>query len=67
MANGEEPSTEELRLSQARREAGERQEAEAADLEDEAKQHARRAEKSEYLKEKLEERAESEREAAEED
>ena len=63
MGKPDEPSTEELRLDQARREIGERNQAESAEQDDEAKQHARRAQKSEYLKEKLEERAEAERKA----
>lgn len=59
----EDPTTQELRLDQLRREAAERERAgEAADS-DEAEQHDRRAEKSRYLREKLEERAEAERAA----
>jgi hypothetical protein len=58
----EEPDTEELRSEQARKAADERAQARRADTDDEAEEHARRAQKSEYLKEKLEERAESERE-----
>jgi hypothetical protein len=54
--------TEELRTEQASREAAEQRLAEQATTGDEADQHARRAEKSAYLKEKLAERAESERE-----
>jgi hypothetical protein len=59
----EEPTTQELRLEQTRREAAEREEAKESPSEDEAEQHARRADKADYLKRKLEERAESEREA----
>jgi hypothetical protein len=58
----EDPTTQELRLDQLRREQEEREEAEAS-TEAEAEQHGRRAEKAEYLKEKLEERAEAERES----
>lgn len=57
----EDPTTQELRLEQMRREAEEREGAEDAQSGDEAKQHARRAEKADYLKRKLEQRAESER------
>jgi len=54
----EEHKTEELKIVQADREAAER---EAAVDEEEFAQHKRRAEKARYLKEKLEDRAESER------
>ncbi len=54
--------TEEMRSEQAAREAAEKRLAEQAATEDEADQHARRAQKSAYLKEKLAERAKSERE-----
>ena len=57
------PTTEELRLEQLKRERGERDEAEQAPTEDDTAQHERRADKAAYLKEKLEERAESERQA----
>lgn len=53
--------TEELKIIQVEREAAEREQAESALDEDEAAQHERRAEKARYLKEKLEDRAESER------
>jgi hypothetical protein len=59
----EDPTTQELRLEQLRREREEREEARGASTEDEAEQHARRAEKADYLKRKLEERAEAERES----
>ena len=59
----EDPTTQELRLDQLRREEEERQEAKEAPAEPEAEQHGRRAEKAAYLKEKLEERAEAERES----
>jgi len=58
----EDPKTEELRLEQERREADEQQRAETTSHEDEAAQHERRAEKARYLREKLEERAQSEHE-----
>ena len=58
----EDPKTEELRIVQDEREQAERQLAEKAPVEEETAQHARRAEKARYLREKLEERAESERE-----
>ena len=59
----EDPTTQELRLEQVQREADERGRADDSPLDDEAEQHERRAEKAGYLREKLEERAESEREA----
>jgi hypothetical protein len=58
----EEPNTEELKLVQIEREQAERQRAESVPDEEEAVQHARRADKARYLAEKLEERARSERE-----
>jgi hypothetical protein len=57
----EEPETAELRKAQLSREAAEREHARAAPDEDEAAAHERRAEKAQYLREKLEERADSER------
>ncbi len=63
MFAGKEPSTEELRVIQAKRETAERDDAATSETEEEANQHKRRAEKSAYLKEKLAERQESEREA----
>jgi hypothetical protein len=57
----EDPITEELKLSQLKREQAERRRASDVPDEDEAAQHERRAEKARYLAEKLEERAESER------
>jgi hypothetical protein len=59
----EEPTTQELRLEQLRREADERDRAVESEDPDETEQHERRADKAGYLREKLEERAESEREA----
>ena len=53
--------TEELKAVQLEREASERDRARSAP-DDEAAQHARRADKARYLREKLEERARSERE-----
>jgi hypothetical protein len=58
----EDPTTQELRLEQTRRAAQEQEEAQEAPVDDEADQHARRAEKADYLREKLEERAEAESE-----
>jgi hypothetical protein len=58
----EDPTTREHRVRQAEREQEERRQAEQAASEDESEQHDRRAEKADYLKKKLEERAESERE-----
>lgn len=57
----EQPKTEELKIIQTEREADERERALEALDEDEAAQHERRADKARYLREKLEERAESER------
>ena len=59
----EDPTTEELRLRQAQRAAAERDDAEGEDTEEGTAQHERRADKAEYLKKKLEERSEAEREA----
>jgi hypothetical protein len=55
------PKTEELRAVQEDRVREEREQADEAPTEEEAEQHARRADKAAYLREKLEERAESER------
>jgi hypothetical protein len=63
----EEPSTEELKAEQLKRELANRQAAESAPQDEETAQHERRAEKAHYLREKLNERAESEREVAEDD
>jgi hypothetical protein len=62
----EDPTTEELRLQQLQRERVERERAERAASEDDAEAHARRAEKTAYLRERLEERAEAERRAEDE-
>ena len=56
----DEPITEELKLTQIEREQAERRRAQSVP-DDEAAQHERRADKARYLAEKLEERAESER------
>jgi hypothetical protein len=61
--NGDaDPTTEELRVEQARREREEAERAREAPGEEETGEHARRADKAAYLREKLEKRAESERE-----
>ncbi len=57
----EDPTTQELRLEQLRREAEEREQAGQGITPDDTEQHERRAEKAEYLRQKLEERAEAER------
>jgi beta-lactamase class A len=59
----EDPDTAELREAQARRVREELERARSAADEEEESQHTRRADKAEYLRQKLEERAESEREA----
>jgi hypothetical protein len=59
----EERETRELKENQAEREADERALAQDALDEAEAATHERRADKAQYLREKLEERAESERES----
>jgi hypothetical protein len=56
----DEPTTQELKLSQLEREKAERRRAETGP-DEEAAQHDRRADKARYLAEKLEEREESER------
>jgi hypothetical protein len=53
--------TEDLRLEQERKKAEEERRAREADTEEDTKTHERRAEKSDYLRKKLDERAESER------
>jgi hypothetical protein len=58
----EDPTTRELRERQAEREAVEREDADSADTDEGTAQHERRADKAEYLKEKLEERSDAERE-----
>jgi hypothetical protein len=61
LAMADEHDTEELKIVQTEREAQERELARSARDEDEAAQHERRADKARYLREKLEEREESER------
>ncbi len=58
-ASSEQPSTEELRIVQAEREATERELAERTPDPTEERTHERRAERAAYLQEKLEEQAES--------
>ena len=58
----DEETTEELRAKQLARERAERERAERAASEDDAEAHARRAEKTAYLRERLEQRARAERE-----
>ncbi|MBV8430274.1 MAG: hypothetical protein JO244_03875 [Solirubrobacterales bacterium] len=61
------PDTERLRVEQIKRELEERKYAETAPAEPETAQHKRRADKARYLQEKLAQRADSEREAADAD
>jgi hypothetical protein len=61
------PSTEKLEALQRERETAERERAENSHDEQEFAEHNRRADKAGYLRRKLEERAESEREATERD
>jgi hypothetical protein len=58
--DGEDPTTRELRIRQTERESLERRQAEKAETEEGTEEHARRAEKAAYLREKLEERADAE-------
>jgi hypothetical protein len=60
------PQTEELQVEQVQREVAERRQAEESGEPAETRTHQRRAERHEYLKEKLRERAESEEEVARE-
>ena len=60
--NEEQPDTSELRQAQSRREAEEQSLASSAADEQETATHQRRAEKARFLRQKLDERAESERE-----
>jgi len=57
----EDPTTEELRIEQGERETASHKAADRADTGAEEKAHERRAEKSAYLREKLEERERAER------
>jgi len=54
------PETKELQIEQVQRELRARKQAEEADLPTEERAHERRADKHEYLREKLAERARSE-------
>jgi hypothetical protein len=65
--NDEDPTTQELRVRQMKREEESRVHAEKSPEDADTQQFDRRADKAAYLKRKLEERAESEREAAERD
>ena len=62
----EDPTTQELRIEQLQRERAEREAAASGATPDDTEQHERRADRASYLREKLEERAEAEREAARE-
>ena len=66
LATVPDPKTEELRLEQIEREREEKARADTAHDEPETEQHERRAERAEYLREKLQERAEAEDAAARE-
>ncbi len=59
----EDPTTQELRLEQLKREARERGRADEDPTDEGTEQHDRRADKAEYLRRKLEERARAERES----
>ena len=61
----DEPTTQELRVVAGAREREARRAREEADSDAETAQHDRRAEKSAYLRQKLEEREEAERKASE--
>lgn len=64
MPDGADPTTEELRLDQLKRERALRQEAEQLPEDDDTgEQVVARADKARYLREKLEERAAAERKA----
>jgi hypothetical protein len=64
VAGDEDPTTQELRLDQLKRERVLRDEAERIPADDDTgEQVAARADKAQYLREKLEERAEAERRA----
>jgi hypothetical protein len=56
------PETKELQIEQVQRELAERKQADEADLPREERTHERRADKHEYLRSKLAERARSEQE-----
>ena len=61
--DGEEPTTQDLRLGQLRREREEREQAARSDSDADEHAHERRADKAAYLRGKLAERERSEREA----
>jgi hypothetical protein len=61
----QEQNTEELKQMQVQREADEQERARSAPDDPETAQHERRADKARYLREKLEQRAASEREREE--
>jgi hypothetical protein len=63
----EDPTTQELRIEQLQRERAEREAAADGVTPDDTEQHERRAERASYLREKLEERAQAEREAGTDD
>ena len=61
------PTTEGMRLDQIERAAREKERADEADEQEAEKSHERRADKADYLREKLAERAKAEDEAASDD
>ena len=61
------PTTEGMRLDQIERAAREKERADEADEKAAEKSHTRRADKADYLREKLAERAKAEDEAASDD
>jgi hypothetical protein len=61
------PTTQELRIRQAKREEDARVQADRRPEDEDTAQFDRRADKAAYLKRKLEEREQAEREAAEEE
>ena len=63
MTPGEDPTTRELRIKQLQKELEERKAAEEGHTEDDTGTHDARAAKAAYLRKKLEERAEAERQA----
>jgi hypothetical protein len=65
--SGDEPTTEKLRLRQLAQERAERDELEQAHSEADANAHLRRADKAAYLREKLEQQQQADRESDAED
>ena len=63
MTPDEDPTTRELRIKQLQKELDERKAAEEGHTEDDTGTHDARAAKAAYLRKKLEERAEAERQA----